>query len=593
MNKKVLIIGFGGMGKKYYEELKQLNKNFEIYILNQDKESKNYTNYDVNILTSTAESKLLSFDLIIISNPTSNHLISAKQFIDNCKILLIEKPICSNFEEVESFKHKVKESKAKCYISSQRRFHECWKFVKTFIEDNTKILGNLKYISGTINSYVPEWRKNKNFLDLYATRKDLGGGVLLTETHEFDLLMWIIGDITNIVAKSKNMSSYKIPVEDISTILADIKYNDHYASMSLNLDFMNKDKKREISFVFQFASITVNELENLITIHWNNENLTKVIKFDNLDPFRSQLIEIIKSFTYEYESTQLAKVFDGIKVLSVIHAAKESSRLNKICEVKNTIFPDESLDVISKVIIEAKDKFKSDLKSIYGMGSLGYGGYIDGWSDWDIDIILDTDGEEDSLNKYYVGKEIEKQLISNGYDRLDIRVYSVDDLNKRRTPLTFGQVSRAIMLIDSANLIYGEDIRVNINRPSKKEILDESIDLINWLLKKDEQWWQSRPLDDLAAFMTLPARFVTTVDQGEVVGKKEALEYLLTKREDLISPESYLWILWAYCKRLSINLSNVNFDKSELVKAIKKQIKEVLDYLLKEADNIGRTEKSY
>ena len=71
------------------------------------------------------------------------------------------------------------------------RFHP--QSIKIFnIIKNKKSLGTIYNASINVNSYMPNWHKYENYKDLYASNKNLGGGVILTECHEIDLMNFIL-----------------------------------------------------------------------------------------------------------------------------------------------------------------------------------------------------------------------------------------------------------------------------------------------------------------------------------------------------------------------------------------------------------------
>ncbi|PEK39638.1 hypothetical protein CN568_24145 [Bacillus pseudomycoides] len=210
--------------------------------------------------------------------------------------------------------------------------------------------------------------------------------------------------------------------------------------------------------------------------------------------------------------------------------------------MKNTLIPEEGKDTINNLIKVAKEVLRNDLVSIYGMGSLGYGGFVNGWSDFDIDIILADDTDIDFIQAMY---KIEGKLHDMGYGRVDVKCYSVKELNAETLPYTYGTRNRAVMLCDSATLIYGENISDRIVRPSIEELRKESISLVQSLLSKDNDWWFSRPIDDTAALLALPARLVFTCTTGEVTHKAKAIDYLMEQHEKEISPNLWAWVIWA------------------------------------------------
>ena len=89
MKKKILIIGFGSIGKRHAAILSKFKKVGKIFILTRQK-IYNYTN-----IKTLQETKLIDPDYILICSKTSDHYKHLK-FIDKNfknKIILVEKPL--------------------------------------------------------------------------------------------------------------------------------------------------------------------------------------------------------------------------------------------------------------------------------------------------------------------------------------------------------------------------------------------------------------------------------------------------------------------------------------------------------------------
>ena len=156
---------------------------------------------------------------------------------------------------------------------------------------------------------------------------------------------------------------------------------------------------------------------------------------------------------------ELPNIRDGLFVNAVINSIRNSQKSGQVQELNYSIFPLEGAKYLDYLVERANEEFKDKILAIYGMGSLGYGGYVEGWSDFDIDIIVDNIGYDEREKYFKIGKEIEKEIVKKGFERIDIRTYSLTHLNERKTISPYGECSRASMLRDSAKLIYGKDIR--------------------------------------------------------------------------------------------------------------------------------------
>ena len=62
-------------------------------------------------------------------------------------------------------------------------------------------------------TFMPKWHPNENYKISYASKKNLGGGVVLTCSHEIDLATYLFGNVKKVNAfKIKNRM--KMNVED-------------------------------------------------------------------------------------------------------------------------------------------------------------------------------------------------------------------------------------------------------------------------------------------------------------------------------------------------------------------------------------------
>ncbi len=183
--------------------------------------------------------------------------------------------------------------------------------------------------------------------------------------------------------------------------------------------------------------------------------------------------------------------------------------------------------------------------SLYGMGSLGYGNYVPGWSDLDLDVVVDGDlGPVDAL-----AERVNDALHGDGYGAVDVKCFRLQDLREPGLELLYGIANRRVMLLDSAVHLFGPDIRALVPRPSPGELREECRRVAGGLAGMPDDWWATRPIDDLAAILALPLRLLHTAATGAVVDKTTALEAALSS--DQVEPRHWPWLSWALACRYS------------------------------------------
>lgn len=542
MLRKFLVIGMGGAGRRAVSFIRELVPECEIAVWNTGRK-KTFLEEGVLWVNNFEESYAFAPECVFIATPTSTHLEYATAFLNRTKCILIDKPMDSELNRCEVFARNARTSYTKVFLNYQRRFMSCWQSLYQLIR--TEETGEFLY--GTINiaSFYPDWRPEKDATELYASRRDLGGGVLLTECHEIDLVGWLLSPIVSVSAKLIQKEEEN-SVENQALLFLELDFPYGRKMVNVVLDDYNKNLNRSMEMHFEKVSFSIDELEGRITVYKTDKKIISIK--EEVSPHKKLLSTMIRNMDLEEEDMALPGVEEGLAVNAVIHAARKSMETSTSCPVMASICPAEGTPYLEKAIVKLQDYFGDSLKAIYGLGSLGYGGYVEGWSDFDIDVLVDTDYEH-AREVYQKGKEIEKEIQNEGFERIDIRVYNYEHLNVRNTILTYGQCSRATMLCDSAILLAGEDIRRKILRPTLKEQNEETIRLLKHMLANGDNWWSALPWDDIAAHFALIARFLYTNDTGKVVGKRKALEYIIKRKAELFDDKELQWILWALACR--------------------------------------------
>ena len=261
MKKKVLIIGFGSIGKRHAAILKSFKMVSEVYILSS-RNSKIY-----KTINKLSQIKEIDPEYIIICSRTSDHFKHIKYIEKNFskKIVLIEKPLFSKFHNFSILKNKV-------FVGYNLRQHSVLRFIKNFII-NKKIFS----VNIVCNSYLPNWRKNIHYKNSYSSHRRHGGGVLLDLSHEIDYIEWIFKKIKKLdFVKIKKLSNLKINVEDHVLVVGKTKLS----NFVLDLNYYSLYPRRQIVIDGLNFSIKGDLINNFVEIYLKNKN-KKIISFKN------------------------------------------------------------------------------------------------------------------------------------------------------------------------------------------------------------------------------------------------------------------------------------------------------------------------
>ncbi|MBI2474290.1 MAG: Gfo/Idh/MocA family oxidoreductase [Candidatus Taylorbacteria bacterium] len=207
-HQNILIIGYGSIGKRHFENLKSLGySNLTVY----DPEA--FKTAGLNVLPELDPKKLKEFNAAIICSPTNLHLEHATICAKSGLAFFVEKPLLNNLAGLDELEQMVREKSLVTMVGCNMRFHPCLRFIKTYLE--SKKLGRVYSINNEFGYYLPEWRKG-DYRENYAARPETGGGVLLDDIHEYDLMFWL-NDFSSVtdhkVIKSKS-SALELETED-------------------------------------------------------------------------------------------------------------------------------------------------------------------------------------------------------------------------------------------------------------------------------------------------------------------------------------------------------------------------------------------
>src|SRR3989344_7698673 len=206
---KIVVIGFGSIGQKHYKNLLALGYN-NVFVYDVDKGK---IAAGVKTLLVLDEKKIKGFDVAFICNPTSEHIKTVTVCARAGCHLFIEKPLSHNLSGIADLAKICREKKLIVLIGCNMRFHPCLRFIKDYLTVGK--LGKVWSIRHEFGHYLPAWRPGQDYKKNYAAKKESGGGIILDDIHEFDLLFWL-ADSKVVESKmiSNKTSDLKIETED-------------------------------------------------------------------------------------------------------------------------------------------------------------------------------------------------------------------------------------------------------------------------------------------------------------------------------------------------------------------------------------------
>lgn len=245
---KFLICGVGSIGLRHLQNLKLLGQQ-EIIVYSTGKSVMTGLKEELeglkifNTLVDALDQKP---DVCMITNPTSMHTdIAIKAAHAGCH-LYIEKPLSHTLKDLDTLQNIVNAKKLITFITYQFRYNPHINQLKNIFENSQEKYGKPLYATTEWSEYLPDWHPWEDYKKGYSARKDLGGGVLLTQIHPLNYLNYIFGTIKDVKINKVATNVLDIEVDDISDLLINFESG---MSGHVHIDFLQKPRVHTMKIV--------------------------------------------------------------------------------------------------------------------------------------------------------------------------------------------------------------------------------------------------------------------------------------------------------------------------------------------------------
>lgn len=322
---KILIIGFGSIGKRHFNNISS-NFNAEFIILTKRKDLKKLQKSGIIITNSLNEALSHKPNIAFVTNETSLHVKTATKLASNGIHLFLEKPLSNSMNGVKKLKSIVHKKKLISQMGCNFRFHPCIMQIKKCLTKNE--LGKIISVQVESSSYLPDWHPYEDYRYGYAARDDLGGGIALTCIHEMDFLYWFFGDVKKIFSVTGKYSDLKVKSDDLSAMIMLFKNN---VVGELHLDYFQRPDFKSCKIKGTKSTLYWNSTSNEIKLFSQKNKSWKVIyKLNNYDKNEMYVNELKHFFKSIKNNTKtINDIGQGIKTLQITLSAKKSSKTGK------------------------------------------------------------------------------------------------------------------------------------------------------------------------------------------------------------------------------------------------------------------------
>ncbi len=339
---KFLVVGLGGIGQRHVRNLRTLyGDNIELLafrtrglgrVLTDRLEVEQGTDvvekYGIRAFSDLDEALDQRPDAALICNPTSLHVPTATEAAERGCHLFLEKPVAASMEGVDELLKIVREKKLTTLVGYQLRYHPAIRNVLKWVAAGR--IGRILSVRAEVGEYLPGWHKYEDYRESYAALESLGGGVILTQIHEFDILYALFGKLPHkLVTFGGKLSPLEVGVEDIASTLMEFEKDGLRVPVHLHQDYIQRPASRNAQILGESGKIRLDLTQTLAELYDFEGSIVEKV---HLVDFQRNVmfLDLMKDFVEAVsgKSRPMVDLEQGVQSLKMALSARESLQSN-------------------------------------------------------------------------------------------------------------------------------------------------------------------------------------------------------------------------------------------------------------------------
>ncbi|WP_433694808.1 Gfo/Idh/MocA family protein [Herbaspirillum seropedicae] len=321
MISRCLVVGSGSIARRHIANLRQLLPDAEIACASASGRNVSTEETAANICFSSF-SEALSWrpEMAVVASPAPLHLEHAASLLATGIAVLIEKPLSDSLARHDALAENLIPYRDRIEVAYNLRFLSSFQRMQTLLKE--QIVGRLYSIHIDLGQYLPDWRPNSDYRKNVSANRNLGGGVLLELSHEFDYVTKLFGRFDRVFCITGQSGALDIDVEDSADILL---MGSSGLLAQLHMDFLQRKATRRCKVIGQHGNLLWNLVSNSITL----ENASgQEILFSETDIDRNAMyLELLRGFINLAQGHARPRITyeEALGVLAMVDAMRQSA----------------------------------------------------------------------------------------------------------------------------------------------------------------------------------------------------------------------------------------------------------------------------
>ena len=339
---KALFIGLGGIGQRHLRNLRALRGDSVEVLAHRTRGLKRTltdrlevdpgvdveARYDVRVVAGLAEA-VEQADVVFVCNPTRLHVAAALAAARAGRSIFVEKPVSDSWEGIEELLQNVASKNLVTLVGFQMRFHPLLRRLQDLIRDGA--VGRVLAVIAQVAEFLPGFHTYEDYRTMYASRRDLGGGVILSQIHEFDYLYSLLGLPDRVFAMGGHLSKLEIDVEDVACVSMEFRREGRPIPVQLHLDFVQRPPARTCTIVGDTGKLFL-DFRRPVLQHFDENGWLATEETLSDFPRNEMFLEEMRHFLACLEGTAepIVPLSEGVQSLRMALAARESLETGRL-----------------------------------------------------------------------------------------------------------------------------------------------------------------------------------------------------------------------------------------------------------------------